>query len=435
MNRPVVIFLGPTLEASEAKRLHPDFDIRPPAARGDVIRAVDDGAAVIGIVDGFFEAVPSVWHKEIISAMEQGVRVLGSSSMGALRAVELAPLGMEGIGVVQQMVASGEVDDDDVALVHAPAEFDYRAFSRPLVNLRCSVAHSVADNIVSRAFGEALVAAQKRRFYPDRTTETLTQDALEVDPVSGADFISWLAEHGVDQKRLDALDLLDAAKIASARAGGDRRRPRLERTVSFEAMAAEERSLRSATRALPQPAFVELALQPDRYLQTTSLAMRRRAAREAAERQGFAVDEDAIERASDRLRRRLGLLAAADVERWLEACELTIDDYAALIEREALVARGAPMVSAVDGDDIRDVLSVRGAWRELAGRAAAKAAALATERNALRDLSPSIAWEWWCTQHGLEGHPDDLAAGLGFGDGAALQDAVAEEWWFVHAAH
>ena len=60
--------------------------------------AVSAGATVIGIVDGYFEYVAPVWHKEILYALSSGCTVLGAASMGALRACECAAFGMRGIG-------------------------------------------------------------------------------------------------------------------------------------------------------------------------------------------------------------------------------------------------------------------------------------------------------------------------------------------------
>ncbi|WP_438008248.1 TfuA-like protein [Sorangium sp. So ce321] len=118
----VHLFLGPTLAAAVL-----DAVILPPAAHGDVYRAAQRGATVIGIVDGYFEVVPAVWHKEILWAMREGVHVLGSASMGALRAVELAPFGMEGVGAVFEAYQRAELEDDDeVAVAHAPAAYGYR---------------------------------------------------------------------------------------------------------------------------------------------------------------------------------------------------------------------------------------------------------------------------------------------------------------------
>ena len=67
----------------------------------------------IGIIDGYFENIPSVWHKEILWAMSQGIHVFGSASMGALRAAELAPFGMEGVGAIFEAYRDGWLEDDD----------------------------------------------------------------------------------------------------------------------------------------------------------------------------------------------------------------------------------------------------------------------------------------------------------------------------------
>jgi hypothetical protein len=53
-------------------------------AQGDVYRAALRAPRAIGIIDGYFERMPSVWHKEILWAMSRGIHVFGSASMGAL---------------------------------------------------------------------------------------------------------------------------------------------------------------------------------------------------------------------------------------------------------------------------------------------------------------------------------------------------------------
>src|SRR2546426_192892 len=64
-----VIFTGPTLSAVDA-RMVLDVDYRPPAAEGDVYRAAQGHPHLIGIIDGYFERIPAVWHKEILWAIE-----------------------------------------------------------------------------------------------------------------------------------------------------------------------------------------------------------------------------------------------------------------------------------------------------------------------------------------------------------------------------
>ena len=83
----VVVFLGPSLPREQAEAVL-QADYRPPAKRGDIYQAAREGAGVICLIDGVFFQECSVAHKEVIYALEAGARVLGASSMGALRASE-----------------------------------------------------------------------------------------------------------------------------------------------------------------------------------------------------------------------------------------------------------------------------------------------------------------------------------------------------------
>src|SRR6185369_3188776 len=96
----IAVFLGPSLPVAEAAGILPAATFLAPARMGSVYRAVHDGARTVGIVDGFYERVPAVWHKEILWALAEGVRVYGAASMGALRAAELDTYGMIGVGEI-----------------------------------------------------------------------------------------------------------------------------------------------------------------------------------------------------------------------------------------------------------------------------------------------------------------------------------------------
>nr|UXE46071.1 hypothetical protein Hi04_10k_c5591_00011 [uncultured bacterium] len=118
----MVVFLGPSLDL-DAARKELAADYRPPAAQGDVLLALRSGARRIGIIDGRFNDVPSVWHKEILLALEEGALVFGAASMGALRAAELHRFGMIGVGRVFEWYRDGVLcDDDEVAVIHGRLE-------------------------------------------------------------------------------------------------------------------------------------------------------------------------------------------------------------------------------------------------------------------------------------------------------------------------
>ncbi len=174
----IVVFLGPTLSVAEA-RAELDASYRPPVSHGDVLRAVREAPQAIGIVDGYFERVPSVWHKEILWALSRGVHVFGAASMGALRAAELAPFGMEGVGAVYEAFARGDLEDDDeVAVAHASADEGYRPLSVAMVDIRATLRAAVTAGVISSVAGEALERLGERLFYPDRCYPILLQQAV-----------------------------------------------------------------------------------------------------------------------------------------------------------------------------------------------------------------------------------------------------------------
>ena len=203
-----VVFLGPTLDAGEARSLI-DAEIKGPARQGDVFRAVRDGAEVIGLVDGLFETVPAVLHKEILWALDRGVRVVGAASMGALRAAELHPFGMEGIGAVFAAYRDGHlIDDDEVAVVHGPAELGYLPLSVAMVDLRASFAEAARSGVVSGAEADHCIACAKRLHYKDRSYEGAIEAAgLDAGP-AGRALRDWLKDHRVERKKMDARELL-----------------------------------------------------------------------------------------------------------------------------------------------------------------------------------------------------------------------------------
>jgi len=143
----VVVFAGPSLPVDVALAALDGLAVRVlgPVSLGDVARVGRAGPAAILIVDGFFESVPAVWHKEILWSMEQGTHVFGAASMGALRAAELHTFGMVGIGRIFEWFRDGLLDaDDEVAVAHGPADDGYRPVSEALVNIRATVAAAVA---------------------------------------------------------------------------------------------------------------------------------------------------------------------------------------------------------------------------------------------------------------------------------------------------
>ena len=245
------VFLGPTLPRGEAAR---DLDAAylPPVAQGDIIRLCARKPRAIGIVDGFFENVPSVWHKEILHAINQEIAVFGASSMGALRAAELHPFGMIGVGAIFEAFRDGRLEDDDeVAVIHGPAELGYPSLSEAMVNIRRTLADAVADDVIPTATAALLEGIAKALPYRDRGYGRVLRLAADqgVPEEELADLKLWLPSGRFDQKRDDARELLRAMRRWAAQgAAAPEARFHFERTVLWDRAVRDAASLADGGR-------------------------------------------------------------------------------------------------------------------------------------------------------------------------------------------
>lgn len=233
-----IIFTGPSLAPAEAQAVLEAVYL-PPVAQGDLYRAVRRyKPRAVGIIDGLFEHVAAIWHKEILWAMDQGVHVFGAASMGALRAAELAAFGMTGVGAIFAAYAGGELEDDDeVAVIHGPAEHTYRALSVAMVDLRQTLNAAAAAGVIGPETCARCIALAKARYYPERSYAHVVHDA-RIAGASAAELAAleaWLPHGKVEQKRADALALLHEIGAYIAADGAPKQvRYYFERTAYWE---------------------------------------------------------------------------------------------------------------------------------------------------------------------------------------------------------
>jgi len=223
-----VVFLGSSLP----RALVPPQDrveLRPPAAMGDIARAVSEGHEAVVLIDGVFEDRPSVWHKEILWALSRGVAVIGAASMGALRAAELDSLGMLGQGEVYAAYAAGVfTDDDEVAVIHGPAETGYLPLSDAMVDIRDAAALAVKEGVVTASEAAAIIACAKARYFKERSLAAAAHATLRHCRTGRelADALAWFGTERPGVKARDALMVLhdldrcqDLARRRAASAG------------------------------------------------------------------------------------------------------------------------------------------------------------------------------------------------------------------------
>lgn len=457
----VCLFLGPTLDHARAHALLPDAVILPPVEHGAVYAAVKArGATVLGIVDGYFLHRPSVWHKEILWALDRGVSVYGAASMGALRAAELEAFGMIGVGQVFRRFADGALppfagpcDDDEVAVVHGPPETGYLAVSDAMVDMRATFEAAGHEGVVEQTVVNALCDIAKGLHFSKRAYAVVLELARNA-VVAGVDVESlerleaWLPTGRVRQKRADALELLERIARQTPRSARespdepvDRRAFRFEVTEIWnEALpnmlaahrpASHDEDLR--TRVLD-----ELRLTPDGYVDAKRAAMARLEPGIGPSPERYDEDDPVetraqLRRVADALRRRHALLDRAAIDDWLGANDLSEEELDELIRREAAYERRTRVPDTPEiASAILDHLRLTGDYPSLAARASAKRQALDGALAAVPPGDELLRWHFERMRGELVPVDiDGFARGLGLANVAELVRLLADEHRFL----
>jgi hypothetical protein len=452
------VFTGPTLSPEEAGSAW-DANYLPPAAHGDVYRVALKGPRAIGIIDGYFEGVPSVWHKEILWAMAQGIHVFGGASMGALRAAELDSFGMRGVGKVYEAFRDGVLEDDDeVTVVHGPSELGYRAATEAMVNIRHTLAAAARAGILAAGTRDALVGIAKGIFYKnrdwhyERLLERAAEEALPGDELDA--FGRWLPKGRVNQKRDDALEMLDVMRrMLAGRPEELRVDYRFEHTENWDDAVARHAPGARADGdgdVLPRDRLLEeLRLDGEAYRDAMRGALLRLLSLAECDRRGLEIGNDQLKSVSRTFRLEFGMLSRKDIDRWLADNHLDLPDFDRLIADEArmgeLQSLSAPLVEQY----ILDHLRATGTYARFAARARDKHEILekhgAPEKHeilAAGDNFPPQPSElmvlrlltWYFERRLNHGIPDDIdayARGLGFADTAAFHRALLREYLYL----
>ncbi|MCP3144104.1 TfuA-like protein [Pyxidicoccus xibeiensis] len=442
----VFIFTGPTLRAEEA-RAELEAVYLPPVQQGDVYRAAREGPLAIGIIDGFFEHVPAVWHKEILWAMSEGVHVFGASSMGALRAAELAAFGMEGVGTVFEAFHRGELqDDDEVAVAHASAEDGWRPLSEAMVTFRATLAAAQAANTVRPQTRTTLERVAKSLFYVERTWPRVLADGARqgVPSPELKALQAWLPSGRVDPKREDALALLRAmrARLKAGLAPKDVRFP-FQHTDAWEEARrrASRLPLRHDTRPLegvaPEALLDELRLRGS-LGEARRAGLARALAVEEARRLGREPAEEELQATAESLRHERNLAPDA-FERW--QAEQQVDDLGRLLLDESHVRWVETLLEPDVLRHLADHLRLTGEYGALLERARDKQqvlaeAGLATPRPEDAGITEDMLWRWYFEERQGRLVPDALGRAAregGFADVDSMRRAALRELCYVLA--
>ncbi len=407
------IFAGPSLRPADRTRVA-GVVWRPPVAQGDVLSAVEQGARILGIVDGYFEGEPAVLHKEILWALDRGALVLGAASMGALRAAELHPFGMRGVGRIFAAYRDERlVDDDDVALIHAPAEAGWAPVTEAMVNVEATLDAALAAGVLTAAPAGLIGGVAKSLFYKERTWEQVLDAVARRtgQPVPEA-FRAWLRAGAVDQKRLDALELVQqVTELVQAPAAPAERDWSFEWTEIFDRVAGSVVGEAAASEA-DRGVLDELRLEPALHASLRERALLHLLTSREAGRRGREATLREQQAARSALAARHGLFSGAARQAWHDRNATGPADLDRLAGAEALLQSLARESLRGQAGRLIDELRRQGHYPRLADRARDKRLALeraGTDGATPLDMAmtPAALRLWFFEQRLGMSMPDD----------------------------
>jgi len=403
-DRTVYVFTGPTI-GPEAARVHLDAIYLPPVSQGDVYRVARREPWAIGIVDGYFDRVPAVWHKEILWALSRGIHVFGSASMGALRAAELATFGMEGVGDVFAQYRDGLLEDDDeVAVVHGPAGNGYVAMSEAMVNIRATLAAAARDGVIAERTAVVLTGVAKTLFYPERIYPRVLQQAADggLAPSELDALERWLPTGRIDVKRADAERMLRVMSEHRERAPGPKQVTFvLEQSPYALRAAAEAGEYDGDHQAVALTAVLdELRLEAGAMERANEGALQRHLLKAEASRRGLHAAEGAVAEALQAFLASRGLRSTEELAVWLDGQSLSQARFMALLEEEVVLAQVRRALRRETLAELPDHLKIEGEFGRCASRAIEKHSLLdhhgmAAPGQSHTSITPRALLEWF----------------------------------------
>ena len=420
----IVVFAGPTISHSEVQQ-HIESVCLPPVQHGDLIQIIDQKPNAVGIIDGYFEGAPSVWHKEILYALDQGVHVYGSASMGALRAAELHIFGMQGVGQIFEWYRDLVIEDDDeVAVLHGPAEVEFAVASEPMVSIRATLALAAEQGVIDAALQASLIDQLKETFYKKRTWRLVKEYAGErLHGSALSRFESWIDRSRIDLKKEDAISMLTTMADAHRHT-----KTPYEAAFNFEwtnAWDTAYNALRAVTTnnaELSQNDSLvldQLRLNPDEYEGFRDRALLTWI---CDHRVDTAINDESVQKELKQFRQRNALHTRSQLLDYMSKVGLDEEELTAILGRSAQVAQVANQAGELH-KEIVDQLKLTGHYLDYLIRAerkrdALQSAGLTPDRPGV--LRPQLL-SWYSKQSGRP-IPEDLSETLDLLDLEQVED-------------
>jgi hypothetical protein len=439
----IVVFAGPSISKVDRSRFR-QIIFRPPAAQGDIFRACSSKPKAIGLIDGYFDGVPSVWHKEILWALSQGIAVFGSASMGALRAAELDSFGMKGVGTIYHWYRDGVLEDDDeVALLHGPEETHFCTLSEAMVNVRATCEAALRASVLDPSGAKRITEIAKLIHYKDRSWHSILGGSAEF-----AAFRQWLDRDSVDQKAIDAVAMMDELCKFDAE-----RDPSLGEVFQFEHtnlwVSATRQWAADTERNIEDDVvsdaeiLEELRLDVALFKELAEQALLRSLLLSQADETQAPPDHAEKMRAMGRLRNRLGLTRKVDLDVWVhrnnldeEALENILHDEVRIeqVRREHGSSRDGHIIALLKLRDVHGKLSNRAKDK----KAFLKSQAVGNAEVPNHGIAPPLLLNWFFAnrkEQSLSEDIDNLVATLGLHSRQDFYRLLADEYVYSMSTH
>lgn len=362
----IAVFSGPTISHRDISQFM-DCVCLPPVRHGDIIRLQRQPVEAIGIIDGYFEGAQSVWHKEILHALDSDIPVFGSASMGALRAAECHVFGMTGVGRIFEWYRDGVIEgDDEVAVVHGPEETGYLVTSLPMVDVRATLDNAFKFDIINNQQRALLLEIAKGTYYKGRTWQLVLDTANDVLNSESLyrNLRGWLIKNKVNQKRKDALEMLSLMRSKPWRKPAKRIKSfHFQHTSIWDAAVLDAQSEHSEVSLgkSDRRVLARLRQDPDMYNNYYNKALLSRICQRI---NPGTVDDNALKASYNRFRKKAKLDSRSQLTEYLETIALSESELTRLISVEAKVE----MTKSAEGNlqtDLIDQLKLDGQYRWL----------------------------------------------------------------------
>ncbi|MFP2167214.1 TfuA-like protein [Enterobacter ludwigii] len=337
MNNECYVFLGPSLSRSEATEIL-DAIYLPPAKQSDILSLVrNQQPKSIILIDGEFGQSLSVWHKEILYALDAGVDVYGSSSMGALRASELYKFGMHGLGEIFEKYKNGIIlGDDEVALNYSPPELGYHPITIPMVNVRATLDYAESSGLISKEENNNFSSIIHDIHFQDRDLKNILikirNHGLRFDIINKIFNDSY-----IDQKKIDAQLILNHCKIKNKPTKNCNQKFKFEESYTFDVLKSQDCKNNKGVGYRELSKYIFLHDRDPEYLTNNSL--NRDLTILLSNMLGICTNDSEVEVEVLRFKKKFNLTSDVIFKEWLDENDVEQMDFIELMKGNAKIRK------------------------------------------------------------------------------------------------